>query len=641
MQFSHCAFTRRARIASALTGAAFLFGAVSPVLAQATSYTDVPSGAYYEDAASALLELHALDSSEPRLRPSDLATRAEMIKLMVNLRGEILAHPTRSSFSDVPTTAWYFPYIETAARAGWIHGDRNCYVNKTSPCTARPGERVNRAEAATLIVRLFALEPTDDAPAFMDNPAYEWYYTNIQASADHCVLQGDSATGLVRPSSLMNRAEMITMFHRGYLHQSYGTDCGQSAAEITSVTAQSSTNLRVTFSDAMDETRAENITHYNISRASDRTMVGIRSAVLVDNRTVDLELRSGLTINIAYLLTVNNLLTRDGAAFNDTASAIYTGVVGKVSNVTAPTAQKIVLSFDTDLDTSRADDAWRYAVTRVGNGTGAVTVATATVVGARTVELALSGNLQTTAQYRVDARDLASNAGVIFTDDTIFTFSAPMGQIVTTTAISYNRLRIVMNTTIDRTRAEDVTHYSVSDGTKVISVQNAYLLSDNKSVELVLSESLRPQRTYTVSVQQMTTQQGVQFNDSGTAMYAGGSGSGGSVVFSTVLSGAKEVPTTISTAMGTGTFMLTSTGLQYDITVKNLSGSITGAHFHQGASGVSGPVIMAITFTGNHAVGTWNNLTLDQRNWLLDGNVYVNVHTATYPNGEIRGQLNP
>jgi hypothetical protein len=38
-------------------------------------------------------------------------------------------------------------------------------------------------------------------------------------------------------------------------------------------------------------------------------------------------------------------------------------------------------------------------------------------------------------------------------------------------------------------------------------------------------------------------------------------------------------------------------------------------------------------------VGTWANLTAEQRNWLLDGQIYVNVHTATYPNGEIRGQV--
>ncbi|HRH93382.1 MAG TPA: CHRD domain-containing protein, partial [Candidatus Peribacteria bacterium] len=599
------------------------------------------SGAYYEGAANALVELGALDGNEASLRPGDLATRAELAKLMVNLRGETMVHPTRSSFTDVSTAAWYFPFIETAAKAGWIKGDNDCYVKKTTPCTARPGDRVNRAEAATLLVRLFALEPTDDAPAFMDNPAYEWYYANIQAAADHCVLQGDSSTGLVRPASYMNRAEMITMFHRGYLHQSYGTDCGQSAAEINSVTTLSASKIRVTFSDAMDETRAENITHYNLARASDRVIVAVSSAVLVNDRTVDLQLRSDLALSTAYILSVRNLLTKDGALFNATKDVIYTGVVGKLTGATAPTAQKIRLTFDTDLDTVRVDDAWRYAVTRVGGGTGTVIVATATRIDNRTVELTLAGTLLNGGQYRVDARDLSSDAGVLFTGDSTFTFNAPTGQVSSVVALSGNRIRLTTNTTLDRARAEEVSRYSVSDGTRTIGVQAAYLTSDNKSVELVLSESLRPQRNYTVTVQGITTMQGVSFNGTGSTVYATTTGTGGAVTFMTTLNGAKEVPATASSATGSGSFWLSANGLQYDITVKNMSGAITGAHFHQGAVGVSGPVIVPITFNGNHATGTWTNLTTEQRNWILDGNVYVNVHTATYPNGEIRGQLNP
>jgi CHRD domain len=34
-------------------------------------------------------------------------------------------------------------------------------------------------------------------------------------------------------------------------------------------------------------------------------------------------------------------------------------------------------------------------------------------------------------------------------------------------------------------------------------------------------------------------------------------------------------------------------------------------------------------------------LTEDQAKALLGGNMYVNVHTVKYPDGEIRGQLKP
>ncbi len=640
MQFHLSSPGKLTRSVSLLMGAVLLAGATAPASAQTFRYTDVPSGAYYEGAAEALVELGALDSAETRLRPSDLATRAELAKLMVNLRGEALLRPSVRSFDDVSTTAWYYPYIETSASAGWIRGDKDCYVNKAKPCTARPGDGVNRAEAAALLVRMFALGATDDAPAFMDNPAYEWYYDEIQTAADHCVLQGDGDTGLVRPASFMNRAEMITMFHRAYLHQSYGTDCGQSAAEISAVETMAANKLRVRFTDSIDQVRAENIVHYNLARASDRVIVGIRTATMVDTRTVDLELRADLAMSVPYLLTVRNLETRDGALFNDTADVVFSGIVGRVTSASALSAQKVRLTFDVDIDRTRGDDAWRYAVTRMGTASGNVTVATASIIDNRSVELGLVGNLQAGGQYRVMANDMSSSAGVLFTGEGTFTFSAPVGQLSTVQVLSANRIRVNFSTTLDRTRAEEVSRYRLSDGSRVIPVTAASLLSGDNAVELTLGESLRAQRMYTLGVTGLSSQLGVSFNGTGSTVYNGGSGSGGSVAFSTtVLNGASEVPSVVTVATGTGVFTLTTTGLHYDITVRNLTGGITGAHFHQGAMGVNGPVIQGIAFTGNRAVGTWANLTAEQRNWLLDGQIYVNVHTNTYPNGEVRGQV--
>jgi hypothetical protein len=93
-------------------------------------------------------------------------------------------------------------------------------------------------------------------------------------------------------------------------------------------------------------------------------------------------------------------------------------------------------------------------------------------------------------------------------------------------------------------------------------------------------------------------------------------------------------------ASGTGTFILSASGLQYDITVQGVSGAIIASHFHSGIVGISGPVVFTITFSGNRATGTWTAITNDQRNELLNHGTYVNVHTSIHPDGEIRGQLN-
>lgn len=110
--------------------------------------------------------------------------------------------------------------------------------------------------------------------------------------------------------------------------------------------------------------------------------------------------------------------------------------------------------------------------------------------------------------------------------------------------------------------------------------------------------------------------------------------------FAGQLTGAKEVPAVISTGQGLGSFVLnySATKLEYKVLVSGLSGPITVAHFHYGAADKTGPVVYPLTFTGNATAGTLD-ISAAFRDSLLAGKVYINVHTAANPGGEIRGQL--
>ena len=82
--------------------------------------------------------------------------------------------------------------------------------------------------------------------------------------------------------------------------------------------------------------------------------------------------------------------------------------------------------------------------------------------------------------------------------------------------------------------------------------------------------------------------------------------------------------------------------LTYYITAKNLTGAITAAHIHDGGVGVNGGVFLDFgAVTGNVITGqiTGTKLTTAVINQLLSGNYYINMHTASNPNGEIRGQI--
>lgn len=112
------------------------------------------------------------------------------------------------------------------------------------------------------------------------------------------------------------------------------------------------------------------------------------------------------------------------------------------------------------------------------------------------------------------------------------------------------------------------------------------------------------------------------------------------VKFNVTLNGSVEVPTNSSTATGSfvGTYNKTTKIISYTINYNGITP--TAWHIHKGAVGVSGAVIFQLGTTFNTAYsGTTAALTTDQETDLMSGNYYVNIHSASKPGGEIRGQL--
>jgi hypothetical protein len=69
----------------------------------------------------------------------------------------------------------------------------------------------------------------------------------------------------------------------------------------------------------------------------------------------------------------------------------------------------------------------------------------------------------------------------------------------------------------------------------------------------------------------------------------------------------------------------------------------TAAHIHSGATGTNGPVVVALTktATARWSVPAGTKLTAAQYKSYRAGELYVNVHSDQYPNGEMRVQLKP
>ena len=116
--------------------------------------------------------------------------------------------------------------------------------------------------------------------------------------------------------------------------------------------------------------------------------------------------------------------------------------------------------------------------------------------------------------------------------------------------------------------------------------------------------------------------------------------------FKATLSGSQEVPANLSTATGSGTVLLNAahTLITVDESWSGLTAPASVSHIHGPAlPGASAPPLF--TFTGVPMATSGSipeqtfAITAAQVTELQGGMFYMNVHDASFPGGEIRGQL--
>jgi hypothetical protein len=109
--------------------------------------------------------------------------------------------------------------------------------------------------------------------------------------------------------------------------------------------------------------------------------------------------------------------------------------------------------------------------------------------------------------------------------------------------------------------------------------------------------------------------------------------------FKATLNGASEVPANGSAFTGTATLTFNTNTKVFTVTVNHNVTAPTNGHIHQGAVGVSGPVIFPFASFTSPITYTSAALDATQEGILNSNGYYVNIHTAAFPGGEIRGQL--
>lgn len=125
------------------------------------------------------------------------------------------------------------------------------------------------------------------------------------------------------------------------------------------------------------------------------------------------------------------------------------------------------------------------------------------------------------------------------------------------------------------------------------------------------------------------------------------------------LRSSNEVPANSSTAVGRVVLLVAEDGsyAEYSAEVNGLTGGIQGGHFHRGAAGANGPVVLSFfavngVKTNSVVPGTTDleinkaiarTISKSELDTILTdlraGNLYANVHTPNFAGGEVRGQM--
>jgi len=119
--------------------------------------------------------------------------------------------------------------------------------------------------------------------------------------------------------------------------------------------------------------------------------------------------------------------------------------------------------------------------------------------------------------------------------------------------------------------------------------------------------------------------------------------------FFAVLLGGNEVSSTGQAnagdpdGVGSATILIDTTRLCFGLTVNNIGAPVV-AHIHRGVAGVNGPIVVNLIVPGGGNPGASSGCVTVGADLLANirtnpGLFYVNVHTAAFPGGAVRGQL--
>lgn len=190
---------------AALTGAATASSSLQPLAAPPSGFTDVPAGAFYEEAVNWAADEGVTNGISATLFGPDLTLpRSQAVTIAWRVAGSPTGSPD-AGFTDVPAGSFYEEAVNWAKANGITTG--------TSAMLFGPDAVTSRAMFVTFLWRAFGSPTGNAASGFTDVPAGAFYEEAVNWAKAKGITTGITST-LFGPGRDVTRAEAVTMQYR-------------------------------------------------------------------------------------------------------------------------------------------------------------------------------------------------------------------------------------------------------------------------------------------------------------------------------------------------------------------------------------------------------------------------------------------
>ena len=171
-----------------------------------TTFTDVPAGAYYEEAVGWAVEKGITKgTSDSTFTPDGVCTRAQAVTFLWRAAGSPAAKAGSLPFADVKAGSYYDDAVRWAVENGVTVG--------TSATTFSPNATCSRAQIVTFLWRAQKSPAAGSANPFDDVAGNAYYADAVQWAVQKNITKGTGATAF-SPDANCIRAQIVTFLYR-------------------------------------------------------------------------------------------------------------------------------------------------------------------------------------------------------------------------------------------------------------------------------------------------------------------------------------------------------------------------------------------------------------------------------------------